>query len=731
MTTAPSSARSSEFPEERFEAITERSAIAGVFLGVGLVLLAWVARLVLALDIPTPFVLLDELVYAELSKGIADHGHFELRGEPSLVYSVLYPVLLAPAWLADSVPTSYGLLKAINVTLMTAASVPVYLLARTVVSRGLALMAVLLTLVIPAFVVTGSLITENAFFPAFLLAAYAIALAVELPTLRRQGFALAAIGLAAGIRFQGLVLLAVFGTAVLFRLALDRRAQGPRLSARMLLTELMRYVPTGVVVALAGSAYVAYKLAQGRSFSSGLGAYAGLTAVDYSLQDIAYWIGLHFIELGYAVGLVPISALIILLALAVRSARDFTAAERAFLAAAAASVIWIVITVGAYASHFAERVEERNMFHLAPILFCAFVLWLARGLPRPRVLTAVAAFLPALLLIALPLHKLLLPSARTDSYSLIPLIRVSNFVDSVGTTKVLLVVGGLVTATFVVVAPRRILRPLLPAGIGLFLLLGSYAVYGSVKDYSENLARASGSRSQDWIDDRIGRSPRASFLFGTGADPWREAPVGWQTEFWNRSLGRVYHLEPFYSSFPERDATVDPLTGRITKAEGGPGGPEPYAVVLSPMAIAGEFVAGRFPVALYRIDPPLRATVLPEGLYTDGWSGKQASLSVFSTPGNRRGRLEVFLSRQDRSYPNPPSSGVTTRLARIDGAGPPFTRRAVVNDRTTRRLVFSTPPPPFRLDVTVDRPFLPTELGVEDARELGVRFDYRFTTTRG
>jgi hypothetical protein len=189
----------------------------------------------------------------------------------------------------------------------------------------------------------------------------------------------------------------------------------------------------------------------------------------------------------------------------------------------------------------------------------------------------------------------------------------------------------------------------------------------------------------------------------------------------------VYHLKPFYSSFPERDASVDPRTGRITTSEGGPGGPAAYAVVLSPMAIAGDLVVGRFPLALYRIDPPLRATVLPEGLYTDAWSGKQASLSVFAATGNRRGRLEVFLSRQDRSYPNPPSAGVTARLARIDGAGPASTRRAVVDARTTRKLSFSTPPPPFRLDVTVDRTFLPTDLGVEDSRELGVRLDYRFT----
>lgn len=371
------------------------------------------------------------------------------------------------------------------------------------------------------------------------------------------------------------------------------------------------------------------------------------------------------------------------------------------------------------------------MFHLSPILFCALVLWLGRGLPRPRALTAVAAFLPALLLLLLPLQKLFSPAARSDSYSLIALLRVSQFVDSVSATKVLLVAGGLATAGFFLLAPRRLARPLLPAGVALFLVMGSYAVYGSIRDYSENLARASGSSSRDWIDDRIGRSPRAAFLFATGADPWREAAVGWQTEFWNRSVGRVYHLKPFYSSFPERAATVDARTGRITTAEGGPGGAAAYAVVLSPMAIAGEFVDGRFPVALFRIDPPLRATVLPAGLYTDGWSAKEASLSVFATTGNRRGRMEVFLSRQHRNYPNAPSARVTARLAPIDGAGPALSQRAVVDDQTTRRLVFSTPPPPFRLDVTVDRTFLPTDLGVEDSRELGVRFDYRFTSAPG
>jgi hypothetical protein len=512
------------------------------------------------------------------------------------------------------------------------------------------------------------------------------------------------------------------------RIVFDRRARGESLRARGMMAELRGYLLTGVVVLVVGAGYVAYKVAQGHSFSSGLGAYAGVTAVDYSLQDIVYWVGVHFIELGYAVALVPMSALIILLGLALRSPRDFAPAERAFLAVAASAVAWLVITVGIYASHFAERVEERNMFHVIPILFCVLVLWLGRGLPRPRVLTPVAALLPALLLILLPLGRLLRPEAWTDAYSLFGLLRLSEFVDSVGTTKVLLVIGGLATAALVVFLPARFARPLLPAGLALFLLWGSYAVYGPIEDYSQSLARVSGSRSQDWIDDRIGASPRADFLFAAGADPGREAAIVWQTEFWNRSIGRVYYLKPFPLSFPQREATLDPRTGRITTAKGGPGGAASYAVVLEPFAVAGELVVRRFPLALYRIDPPLRAAVFADGLHTDNWTGKQASLSVFETPGNRRGRLEVFLSRSHRSYPGVASTSVTTRLGRIDGAGSAAVRRAVVDAIGTRRLVFSTPPPPFRLDLTVARTFVPTDLGIADARELGVRFDYRFTS---
>ena len=53
-------------------------------------------------------------------------------GEP-LRLSLLYPVLLAPAWLAERMATTYAVAKTTNVALMTVSVVPLYLLGRRLV----------------------------------------------------------------------------------------------------------------------------------------------------------------------------------------------------------------------------------------------------------------------------------------------------------------------------------------------------------------------------------------------------------------------------------------------------------------------------------------------------------------------------------------------------------------------------------------------------------------------
>ena len=118
----------------------------------------------------------------------------------------------------------------------------------------------------------------------------------------------------------------------------------------------------------------------------------------------------HLAELGLVVGLVPMSALIVLLWLAVRRAPT-TVAERAFLAVVPAALLWVLVETGAFAATTTPALFERYTFYLEPLLLLAFVVWLTRGLPRPRIGTAVALGVPALLLLSLTLAQVVSPDA--------------------------------------------------------------------------------------------------------------------------------------------------------------------------------------------------------------------------------------------------------------------------------------------------------------------------------
>jgi len=174
-----------------------------------------------------PVVLCDEFIYANLAKNIAQHGHYQFR-DVTLHTSLLYPLLLAPAWLARSMGTTYALAKGINASAMALVAVPVYFWGRRLVQPIYALLAAALTLLLPAFFFTGILMTEAAFLPAFVLATFAVSRMLERPTLLGQLGAFAAIALAVGIRVQGIVLLLVVPTAALLKVVLDVRAGEPR-----------------------------------------------------------------------------------------------------------------------------------------------------------------------------------------------------------------------------------------------------------------------------------------------------------------------------------------------------------------------------------------------------------------------------------------------------------------------------------------------------------------------
>src|SRR4029079_3067472 len=152
--------------------------------------------------IPTPWILIDELLHAELARGLRARDGFAVRGH-GISVSWTYPALLAPfAW-------SYGAMKIVNSVVIALTAVPVYLWTRRLVSPLSALVAAVLTLLLPSMLFSSTLMLENLFLPLFVVACFAISAAVERPTPLSQGVALAAIALASATRAQGLLLVPV------------------------------------------------------------------------------------------------------------------------------------------------------------------------------------------------------------------------------------------------------------------------------------------------------------------------------------------------------------------------------------------------------------------------------------------------------------------------------------------------------------------------------------------
>jgi hypothetical protein len=697
------------------QAISPRGAAAALL---GMMVVSVAVRILLARSIATPWILSDEFTYSELARSVASSGHFLIRGAPVGVYSYLYPVLIAPAWLAGSMHTTYLLAKAINSIVMTLVAAPVYLWGRRFASPALALSAAALTLLIPALFYTGELMTENAFLPTYVFACFALALVLERPTLLNQGLLLIGIGLTIAVRFQGLVLVAVLPCAVLLKLLFDlvAREEDRRQVVRR---DLLALWPTAAALLALFVAYVAYKHAQGVSLRSGLGNYAGATSLGYSFTEAARWTLYHFADLPLMVGYLPVCAFLVLLALAVWRPLTLSSAERALVAVGLPATVLLVVEVATYASRQSLRVEERYMFPASALLVLALVAWLGRGAPRPVVPTALAVVVPVLLLLPLPLGRLLNVSITSDTFGLIPLLRLSNFFSGgEPLVKKLVIVGGIVGSALFAFVPRRYASPVLIGAVAAFFVLVSYSVRGSLRDYSHSIAAATGVLSDPtWVDDRVGPQ-NVSVFFGNTADPFTEAVALWENEFWNKQLGRVYTLgfsEP--AAYPETKVAAP--GGRLTAAGAAPELQRtPYMLTSSNSDLAGREVAEHGSFSLYRLQLPPRIATSVAGVYADGWSGADASFSDFTA--TRPARVRVTVSRPPlagKEAPGRVSVSVTPAFGR-----PP--KPFLIRGGKTKILVVRTPGRPYAVHIHVDPTFSPSQFGYPDTRQLGARVSF-------
>jgi hypothetical protein len=716
-------------PSGRFGLVLEHAAAPTILLLGGLGLLVVTVHVLLGLRIETPWILLDELVYAELAKGIAEDGRLLIRDEPTSYLSFLYPLLIAPAWLASSMETTYSVVRVINAILMALTVVPVYLWARRLMSSTYAAITTVLTLLLPSFLYSGMVMTENAFLPAFLVAAWTLALALERPTLLRQAFAVAAIALAASVRLQGLVLVPIMLTAVAADGLLDSRTRGGTGILAALRARVRAFRYSLILLGVLALAYALVKYIQGEPLLTGLGAYQVVGEADYAFVETTRWTLYHAAELALSVGFVPVSAFLLLLAMAAWAGAS-SAAERAFLAVTASAALWLVPVVAAFAGRFVMRIEERNLFYLAPLFLLALGLWVSRGAPRPLFAAILAALTPAVLVFFLPVADFLNLRSLSDTFGLLPFLRLAAELDGgLESAESVAVAGGFVAALLFLALPRALARIVLPAAVGCFLVVMSYNVSREIQDYARSIRAITYGNNGNWVDDQIGEGSEAVYLLGGGADTGEEFSRLFQTEFWNRSLGPVYRVGATPSTgLYELGAAVDGSTGLILGPDGEPIR-SAYVVAAAPgFELNGRLLTENSRVALYRVPGRVGLASTRTGVYGDGWMGPNASYTRFATPGDRPGRVRVVVSREAWTGPDVPGR-VDIRVGTSSPQGierVTAERRWVVHSGKYRVFTMPSPPPPFRVEVAVNPTFSPSSYGQTDPRQLGAQVLFTF-----
>ena len=57
-----------------------------------------IVRAILGRGLVAPFIMVDEIIWSEVARGIADAGEPLLRDEPDPGYSIVYPLLISPVY---------------------------------------------------------------------------------------------------------------------------------------------------------------------------------------------------------------------------------------------------------------------------------------------------------------------------------------------------------------------------------------------------------------------------------------------------------------------------------------------------------------------------------------------------------------------------------------------------------------------------------------------------------
>jgi hypothetical protein len=493
----------------------------------GIVACAGALQFVLGLPMRAPRIFGDELIYWELSRSFAWTGHFTVRGGSDPGYGIVYPALIAVAHRATgSEASAYTAAHVINAFVFSLAALPVYAIARRVTGPSSALLAALMSVTVPSVVYTSTIMTENAFYPAFFVTVLAMLRALERPTTSRQLTVVAAGAIMFLIRPQAVVLLPAYALAALLLASIESNAPWTVAVRRAIHTHAPVLVATAVVGVLAAS----MSLIRGRSL---LGPYHVLVS-SYSPLSLMRWTLANVADIALYVGVLPAAAFGVVLAGATSRRSPLSMEHRRMAVLTATLGLALLATVAALsASEYGlGRVHERNLFSLAPLLLIVFFAWLEGGLRRPRHTALIVAIVVALLPLAIPSSAVM--KSGIDGLALV-------WWHAMRVPPPFVVFAIVAFAAVNAILFLRVERASLAIRVCVTVMLVTL-VGAELRSYADAAPYADNRKNASWIDKAVGADATVvAIVAARSVARLRSERVHamWSNEFFNRSVRDV------------------------------------------------------------------------------------------------------------------------------------------------------------------------------------------------
>ncbi len=689
----------------------------------------------------SPAIFTDELELTQISRSIAHTGS-PARREVAYHFTSLYPYFTAPAWWLHGTQQAFDTIKYLGVLAMTAAIFPAYALGRFVLSRSWAIAAAVGAVAAPALSYAPILTEESLAYPLSTLALWAIVRATLRPGRWTIALATATCIVAAATRSELVVTVAVLAGSlgtVAWR--------GDRL--RSWRGTWSRWDRAGAVALGVGALIVLNALASSRSQEW------EITTRLYKerLWQYGSWAAG---ALAIGVGVLPVVGA--LAALVRRRGEAADPGRTAFTIVAAVSFAafgWYTALKGAYLSTvFSSDIVERNLIYVMPLLFVGTALLLERRGARSWWTVAAGVF-TGYLVARVPYRIGFNSYPYYESHGL-AMVSFANRIfhwasGPIQATLIGLAVASTVIALLLARLQRRgrVASTVIAAVCATLLVWNvtaeTYAANGEYR-FSRFLVSAF-PRPFDWVDRATGGGSTVMVgqQFGTNLNGYN------LTEFWNRSIVKVWSVDPA-SIAPTPGPTLTPdlesSDGTLTPS------PETrFALAVNGVALQAAVVPTEQTIrgtTLYRLDgKPLRLAFSQSGVESDGWVTAPDPEAPATSAYNRfdgaslgRGFAVVRLGRVAWAGTDVPGH-VTVRLGTlVIGADkqPAIGRVLATRHRTIHAcgkpgllcstgFAFPSPGQPFRIEVSITPTFIPHTLDPRssEVRNLGAQVSYAFS----